>query len=301
MPTTYSTEQLKRFQSEAVQFFGAELMLLKDVIPKINDGKLEKPAILLLSCGQTGEALIYLSQHIPDTFSSQAVMLARAFMETITNFVYLGVCDETEYQSFLLHPVYKHYHNVGRMQMEDDWDFEDLEANFKPKRDKQEKLKELPIVQEALAMFSETKAHLNWTTKKLDDRIDVINKWGKLLDVFFTLCKSRYYSDASETLHGSLYGCTYGIGAFDPGFDHKDTEALNRKLLKDNTCVLLHLGMLIHEAFTLIHYTNEIKEIWDHSYRNRNQALNFLHLVLEKKIPGFDEEQNKAFKQYFTT
>lgn len=300
MPTTYSLDELKRFHKEAIQFFGAELILMKEAIPKINDGKLEKPAILLISCGQTGEALIRLATDV-DVFSSEIMMLSRAFMEAITNFVYLGVCDEKEYQAFMLHPVYKHYHNTSRMQMEDDWDFEDAEANFKVKKDKQKKLKEAAIVQEALSIFSDTKPYLNWTKKTLDERIDVIIESKKLLDVFFTLSKNRYYSDASETLHGSLYGCMYGIGFFEPGFDHKNTDALNKKLYKDTTCVLLHLGMLIHEAFTLIHYTNKIKKIWDYSYRNRNQALNFLHLVLEKKIPGFNEEQYKAFKEYFTS
>jgi hypothetical protein len=297
MPS-HSLKTLKHFHKEAIQFFGAELMLMKDVLPEIKDGKLDKPAILLISCGQTGEALIHLAVHV-DTFSGQTVMLARAFMEAITNFVYLGICDEKEYRAFMLHPLYRQYHNVRLTQMEDDWDAENIGTHLKAKEGKQKELKEIPIVREALAMFSETKSHLNWTKTSLGDRIDAINKWGKLLDVFFTLCKNRYYSDASEVIHGSLYGCTYGIGALEREFDHTNTEKLEKKLYRDNICVLLHLGMLVHEAFTLISYTNKIKKIWDHSFRNRNQALNFLYLVQEKKIPGFDEEQNRAFAEYF--
>jgi len=98
-----------------------------------------------------------------------------------------------------------------------------------------------------------------------------------------TINKLQYYSDASETLHGSLYGCTYDIGVFEPGFDHRKKEELGKKLYKDNTCILLHLGMLIHESFTLISYSNDIKELWDYSYRNRNNALNLLFHVLEIK------------------
>lgn len=300
MPTTYSLEQLKRFHNEAIQFFGAELMLLKEVVPKITDEKLTKPAILLITSSQTGAALLQLASQT-DSFTRQSVMLARAFMESITNFVYLGVCDEKEYRAFMLHPIYRHYHNVAMPQMDDEWDFENIEANFKVKEERQKELKQKQIVQDALAMFSETKSNLNWTKKTLGQRIDVITKWGKLMDVFFTLSKSRYYSDASEVLHGSLYGCTYSIGMFEPEFDRNKEGELDKKLYKDSTCVLLHLGMLIHEAFTLIGYTNDIKEIWGHSYRNRNQALNFLHLVLEKKIPGFSEEQYKSFKEYFTS
>jgi hypothetical protein len=50
----------------------------------------------------------------------------------------------------------------------------------------------LPIVQEALTMFSETKSHLTWTKKTLAQRIEVIQEWGKVLDVFFALNKLQY-------------------------------------------------------------------------------------------------------------
>ena len=116
----------------------------------------------------------------------------------------------------------------------------------------QEELKKIPIVQEALTMFSEINGHLRWTKKTLNERIAVIKEWGKLLDVFFTINKLQYYSDASEALHGSLYGCTYDVGVFDPDFYNTKEEELDKKLYKDSTCILLHLGMLIHESFTLI-------------------------------------------------
>jgi hypothetical protein len=111
--------------------------------------------------------------------------------------------------------------------------------------------------------------------------------------VFFTLSKLQYYSDASEALHGSLYGCSYGVGAFDPEFEREKEGELDKKLYKDSACNLLHLGMLIHETFTLISYSADIKELWNHSYNNRGAALNLHFHILEKKIPGLDKN-NKA-------
>lgn len=280
MSTTHSIDDLKRYHNEATQFLGSELILLKEAIPKIVDDRLAKAAVLLISCGQTGAALLQLANQT-DRFTSESVMLARAFMEKITNFCYVGVCDEKEYRAFILHPIYKHYHNVGSPKMEDDLKF--ITENVAARKEKQKKLKKVPIVQEALTIFSETNSHLNWTKKTLSKRIAVIEKWGKLMDVFFTINKLHYYSDASETLHGSLYGCTYGVGAFDPDFDRTKKEELDKKLYKDSTSILLHLGMLIHESFTLISYSNDIKELWDYSYKNRNNALNLLFHVLEIK------------------
>jgi len=281
--TPHSLDQLKQYHQEAIQFFASELTLLKEAVPKILDEKLAKPSVLLVSCGQTGEALLQLA-HQTDSFTNESVMLARSFMEKITNFCYVGVCDEKEYRAFLLHPFYKHYHSIVSPRMEDDLELE--AENFAERKKKQDKFKDIPIVREALASFSETKSNLNWTKKTLGQRIDAIVKWGKLMDVFFTINKLQYYSDASEALHGSLYGCTYNMGVFDPDFDSGKNGELDKKPYKDSTCVLLHLGMLVHESFTLLSYSNDIEDIWKYSYQNRGQALNLLFHVLGREIKG---------------
>lgn len=281
MATTHSLDDLKHYHSEATQFFASELMLLKEVIPQITDDRLAKTAVLLLSCGQTGAALLQLANQT-DRFTSESLMLARSFIEKITNFCYANICDEKEYRAFILHPIYKNYHIVGSPTMEDDLDF--LAETITLRLERQQKLRQIPIVQEALAMFSETKSNLSWTKKTIGMKIDAIQNWGKLLDVFFTINKLQYYSDASEALHGSLYGCTLNVGAFHPDFDHTKTEEIDKKLFKDSTCVLLHLGMLIHESLTLISYLTDITELWKHSYQNRGHALNLLFHVLERKI-----------------
>lgn len=281
MITKYSLDDLKKYHIEAMKFFAAELMLLKEIVTNIEDDRLGKCSVLLISCGQTGAALLQMANQI-DCFASEAVMLARAFMEKITNFCYAGVCDEDEFRAFVLHPIYKKYHSLGAAKMEDDLDL--ITENVISRKQKQQKFKEKSIVQEALNIFSEENPRLNWTKKTLNQRIEVIQEWGKLMDVFFTINKLEYYSDASEVLHGLLYGCTYNLGIFDDGFDRNIEGEMEKKIYKDNTCMLLHLGMLIHESLTLISYSNNIEKQWDYSYRNRGQALNLLFHVLERKI-----------------
>lgn len=287
MTTTHSLDNLKYYHNEAIQFFGSELMLLKEAVSKITDERLAKVATLLIGCGQTGAALLQLALQV-DVHTREVAMLARSFMETITNFCYVGVCDEKEYRAFILHPIYKHYHNVSIPKIEDHLDLDRIEESALEfdaiRKGKQEQLKKIPVVQEALTIFSDTKKNLRWTEKNLEQRIEVLEKWGKFMDCIFTLNKLEYYSDASEALHGSLYGCTYGVGVFDPEFDHTSEEELNKKLYKDNTCMLLHLGILIHESLTLISYSDSIDEIHGYSYKNRTAALNLLGHIIKKKI-----------------
>lgn len=229
MSTNHSLDSLKRRHSEATQFFGSELLLLEEAISKITDERLGKAAVLLMSCRQTGAALLQLASQT-DRFNSESTMLARSFMEKMTNFCYVGICNEQEYQAFILHPVYKHFHNVAVPKMEDDLEL--IAENAVARKEKQNQLRKIPIVQEALALFSETNPRLNWTRKTLAQRIEAIEKWGKLFDVFFTINKIQYYSDASEALHGSLYGCTYSLGLFTPDFDHTNPEELNKSYIR---------------------------------------------------------------------
>jgi hypothetical protein len=263
MQTTHSIEDLKHYHNEATQFFAAQLMLLKEGIPKIADKRIAQAGTLLMSSGQTGAALLQLSSQT-DVFTKEVVMLARAFIEAMTNFCYVSICDEKEYRAFILHPIYKRYHRIGSREIVGS--IVDLEKKIAARKQEQEAFKKNPIVKAALELFSETNANLNWTKKNLRQRIAAIKEWGKVLDFFFSISKYEYYADASEALHGSLYGCTFHFGAYETDFDYNDAERIAKKGYKDTTCILLQMGMLIHESFTVISYTDDIKEIWDYSF-----------------------------------
>ena len=290
MKIDHSLDELKSLHNEAMHFFEAELMLLKEAIPKITDDRISKAAQLLIRCGQNGAALFQLANQL-DCFSGTLAILARSFMETIINFCYVCVCDEKEYRAFLLHPIYKNYHNIALPKIEDDLDFDSIAKNIAIRKERQEKLKVNPIIQEALTTFSESKSNLNWTKKNLNQRIDVIKKWGKIMDCFFSICKIQYYSNASEAIHGTLYGCTYNLGVFDPFFDNTKEDELNKKIYKDNSCILIHLGILIHESLTLISYKNDIEDVYSCSYENRTQALNLFYYILGN-MPKLPDKSN---------
>src|SRR6185312_2509168 len=115
MSITHSLNHLKKLHQEAMHFFEAELSMIKAVLPKITDDRVAKTATLLLSSGHTGTALLQLATQT-DSFTNETVMLARSFLEKLTNFCYANICDEKEYRAFILHPIYKQYHNAGMPQ-----------------------------------------------------------------------------------------------------------------------------------------------------------------------------------------
>ncbi len=287
MKAKHLLSDLVDHHKKARQFFAGELALLKEAIPKIDEGRMGKASVLLVSAGQTGTALFVLAGEVT-MFSGEVAMLARAFMEKVTNFCYVCVCDAEEFRRFELHPAYRYYHNIGLPMIEDTLGGNILDATD-AKKEKQQKLRSIPVFEEALKVFSATQSRMNWTTRSLDKRIDVITASGKMLDIFFTICKNRYYSDASEALHGSLYGATYNVAVFDPEFNRADPEMLNKKLYYDSACILLHLGMLIHESISLMADFGEYGDVYERSHKNRIEALNQLFYLL-----GLDQKQRSA-------
>lgn len=281
MIITHSLENLKHYHQEACNFFAAELMMLKDVLDLITDEKHKEITIILMSAGQTGAALLQLASQV-DVFTDESTMLARSFIEKLTNFCYLSVCEEGEYKRYRLHATYKHYHLIGSMNWEDN--IENYDKYRADKEEEQKRLRQIPEIQEALKLFSETNQNLNWTKKPISERIKVLEKWGKMLDVFFFINKDYLYAKASESLHGTLFGCGYLLGFEQYKYGSTDPDYVHKKLYRGSTSLLLHLGFLIHETFTVFHYTNAIQELWDRSYVNRNQAFNLLYHVLEKNI-----------------
>ncbi len=159
MGTTHSLENLKHYHNEAIQFFGSELMLLKEAISKISDERISKTATLLVSGGQTGAALLQLASQV-ECFSGETVMLARSFMETITNFCYASVCNEKEYRAFILHPVYKYYFKVGFHSMEEINNYETYQA-CRGHKEKKRRIKTNPYCSRSLGNVFGNKTQFN--------------------------------------------------------------------------------------------------------------------------------------------
>lgn len=76
----------------------------------------------------------------------------------------------------------------------------------------------IPGLAEALARFSTSRGReiMGWTPESIDDRIKEIgNAFGKHPRILLATARALVYRDASEILHGTLYGALSSIGAFE--------------------------------------------------------------------------------------
>jgi hypothetical protein len=72
------------------------------------------------------------------------------------------------------------------------------------------------------------------------------------------------YDDASEALHGTLYGCTFHMGFYDPGTKLKKGEDIARYSQENLSLLVLATLGLLEEMLKYIYTTCELKELENH-------------------------------------
>jgi len=221
---------------------------------KTLDKRSSEVIVLLGSSCQTASAIAKLSEH-PDVFLGECYVLARAFIEKIINYCYLLVCDDEEHRRFIKHTIQKSYRKLDRKIIVGE---NELSLKHSPMVD----CNAHPILKDSISEFTSKsgKEITRWTIKRLEDRIDIIQKNSKLKPIIFMMNVFSIYEDASEALHGTLYGCSFQGGYYNPNFDHTNPEEANKSVQKYTAMLLWNLVLLFHQVILLISEKNNIDD-----------------------------------------
>ena len=73
-------------------------------------------------------------------------------------------------------------------------------------------------------------------------------------------------------MHGSLYGCAFHLGIYEPGFDPTDPENVKGKVLKKLALMLVQLSSMISETIKLVSTLHLMEQElkWVEIIENRN-------------------------------
>ena len=82
-----------------------------------------------------------------------------------------------------------------------------------------------------------------------------------------------FYEDASESLHGTLYGCSYHTWVYEVGIDHSDPKEILRNTERKVTLLLWQLGLFFNEVIKLLNSRIGIEELYEISSKNCDQVL----------------------------
>lgn len=276
-------KELELYVTELGKHLLAELGILNGFWKVELTDRANEVKIVVMSACSTGNA-IYLLSKSPEFFYSETIMLARSFIEKITNFCYLQVCDDKEFERFLLHPLYRAFHNSNRSKYVG-------KHIIGLKYSGKDRMKNGPKMKRALHIFSDVNPRMSWSKLNVDQKIAIIAEKAKVSPEFFLMNTLVVYSDASEALHGSLYGCALPTGAYTPGENHKDPERAKENLLKNTALLYVQMGSLIHELLKLFSDNDDIKPIIESSKKNHELAIAVMKLIFGNKDKWFYESK----------
>jgi len=166
---------------------------------------------------------------------NQAYIVSRALLERATNYCYLQICSDEQYSDFLDYSLNKAGRRVDRA----------IEANgqVQAKIFLKDGLLILPTeIQDAIAKFTSQRGgeRTRWTTVPLQDRAAAIETKIGGTGLFMSLL--TIYADASEALHGTLYGALFHLGTYDFGAVPSDQASLNRHRYSTVSALCLMAG-----------------------------------------------------------
>ncbi len=185
-----------------------------------------------------------ISKLVHDGYVTEAYLVTRSFFEKCVNFCYLNICDENEYNNQLSWTRQKMLRALNTRKMA----YKNI-GHETPLPD----ISELKKISEDLRKFTGKKGgeKHSWTEVSLYERIQIIKKSvdGFPIEIYL-LTMNRFYEDASEVIHGTLYGALFYTGII-WGLKESQKESEER-LVSHCLDILFFLGYLIHGMLEVV-------------------------------------------------
>jgi hypothetical protein len=228
---------------------------------------------LVYATGQTARTISSLAK---DDLLNEAMMLARSFLERSINLGYLLFCDEEELDRYKKHALQKAYRRLDRSESVGE---KSVRLTYSGDIDP----KDIPELQEALDLFTSKRGReiTWWTSKKLDERIQIIEERGGASAELFLVTWLSVYEDASEALHGSLIGITFHTGVWEPGNSPDDRKEIDKHVLKNLTLLCWQCGLILHLLLQLLNHDNALENLIHVSKQNVDRTKSMMQRAMQ--------------------
>jgi len=251
---------------QVFSFYLNQVAVLKDLYecPEVNSApdRISSLYPLLFGIHSTGLSISILARH---GCLNECFMLARAFLERLINYIYLLFCDEDEHLRYLAHTKQKGFRILNRSIKAGDL-IAELKWSCSIDLEKERELKK------AIDLFTGKKGReiTRWTSVTLPGMLTVIDEKGGLKRTEIgplLLALLGIYQDASEALHGTLYGSIFHIGAFTKKLPSSRSE-IAKTYNEQFSMLFFALGVCIGSLIKAIHQILPIDELKKRSIEN---------------------------------
>lgn len=181
---------------------------------------------------------------------NQAYVVSRALLERTTNFCFLQLCTEEQFGEYVDYSLNKAGRRADRS----------IEAHGQVHARialKDGTIELPPEVQAAIGKFTSERGRekTRWTSASLPERAAVVE--AKLGNTGLFMSLLTIYADASEALHGTLYGSLFHLGVYDFGAVPHDQESLDRHRYTTLSCLYLMVGGAMDTLLSLLASVSE--------------------------------------------
>jgi len=220
---------------------------------------------LLFSLSTAGKSFALLSEKLLIT---ESFIIARAFLERITNLCYFLICDDKEYKNFLSYSRQKAFRSLHReIAVGNVCVTAKLEPPMEPSL--------IPGMEEALLKFTSAKGKekTRFDEIRLEKKIEFIQKTIEdFRGDIYLVALLFIYDDASESIHGTLHGTLFPIAHYGIGLSASKTNYQDKLIHYVYTLSML-LGQLIEGLLRVINSTTPVTEMLREATINRRVML----------------------------
>lgn len=230
---------------------------------------------LALGISSNAIAIVKLAK---ENYGNEIYPIARSLIERLITLYYLQSCDEPELDNYIDYSKQKTFRKFSRSITIND-------KRFSIKRIPDINLPEFPELKAAIDKFTSLKKKkqiTRWSKLSLEKKLSVIDYSGETNIALIMIALEVIYDDASEALHGTLYGCTFHLGAYDADQGNKGAEEKIKRHRDNLTMIFYLLGALLGDLNQYIFRKCDLKDLLELSEDINSQIKDTLNRCLEK-------------------
>lgn len=248
-------------------FLDAQIRALVSIEPVLRQSEIPRVARLHPLAMCMLEDAISIRLLGDDSRLNQTYVLARALVERCANYCYLLLCHDQEYTDYLDYSLNKAGRRLDRAI--------EVDGTVRARIALRDGNVELPPqIQQAIAKFTSERGRekTRWTNVSLPERAAAVEARVKASGLFMALL--TIYADASEALHGTLYGSLFHLGVYDFGAVPHNQETLDQHRYTTLSCLYLMSGGLLDTLFrVLVEVGEQHCTIYADESQNRFRAV----------------------------
>jgi hypothetical protein len=254
---------------------GKQALIMERIPISLGQNRLDLSRPLLLGISSNAQAIIKLAK---DNFGNEVYPIARSLIERIITFYYLQSCDQSELDNYIDYSKQKTYRQFIKTITIND-------KTFKIALAKDIDLYKFPELKNAVDKFTSVKKKkpiTRWSNISLEDKLAAIDSVGEANIKLLMITLLSIYDDGSEALHGTLYGCTFHLGAFKPGKLIKHPDDMSKKHRDNLTMIFFLFGHLLGDLNYYVAEKSGLKDLLELSKDINTQIKDTIDCCLKK-------------------